>query len=102
MVDACYACHSNEVEWPWYSNVAPVSWTVTHHVDEGRDKVNYSEFATDPGDADETIEVIREGSMPPNYFTMFGLHDEADLTDAELDELIEGLRATPGMSEDDE
>ncbi len=99
MVGACYACHSNEVEWPWYSNVAPISWAVTDHVDEGRDAVNYSEFATRRGDADETIEVIQEGSMPPGYFTAFGLHPEAKLSDAEIDELIAGLRATPGLSE---
>ncbi len=25
---ACYDCHSNQTTWPWYSNVAPVSWLV--------------------------------------------------------------------------
>lgn len=99
MVNACYGCHSNEVEWPWYSNIAPVSWAITDHVEAGRDEVNYSEFATNPGEADETIEVIEEGSMPPSYYTLFGLHSQADLSDAEIDELIAGLRATPGLSE---
>ena len=23
---ACFDCHSNETEWPWYSNIAPFSW----------------------------------------------------------------------------
>ena len=23
---ACFDCHSNETTWPWYSQVAPVSW----------------------------------------------------------------------------
>jgi hypothetical protein len=99
MVNACYGCHSNEVEWPWYSNIAPISWTITDHVERGRDEVNYSEFATNPGDADETIEAIEDGSMPPAYYTAFGLHPEADLSDAEMAELIAGLRATPGLSE---
>ena len=22
---ACFDCHSNQTEWPWYSNVAPLS-----------------------------------------------------------------------------
>lgn len=99
MVDACFACHSNEVEYPWYSNIAPLSWAVADHVDQGRDAVNYSEFDRIQHDADETIETIEEGSMPPGYFTVFGLHPEANLTDAEVDELIAGLRATPGLSE---
>ncbi len=101
MVRACYGCHSNEVVWPWYSNIAPISWAVTDHVEDGRDAVNYSEFATDRGDAEETIEVIEDGSMPPGYYTAFGLHDEANLTDAETAELLAGLRATSGLFEDD-
>lgn len=100
MVDACYGCHSNEVEWPWYSNVAPISWVVAFHVDEGREKVNYSEFDRNQHEADETIEVIREGEMPPSYYTAFGLHPEARLTDTEINQLVAGLRNTPGLADD--
>ncbi len=102
MVNACYGCHSNEVEWPWYASIAPISWAVSDHVNEGRDAVNYSEFATDPGEAEESIEVILDGSMPPGYYTLFGLHPEADLSDGERAELVAGLRTTPGLSEADE
>ena len=102
MVRACYDCHSNEAEYPWYASVAPVSWAVEMHVNQGRGAVNYSTFATDPGDADESVEVILDGSMPPGYFTRFGLHPEAKLSDAEIEELVRGLRATPGLSEDDD
>jgi mono/diheme cytochrome c family protein len=101
MVDACFSCHSSETEYPAYASVAPFSWAVRHHIDEGREAVNYSEFATDPGDADETIEVIEEGEMPPAYYTRFGVHPEANLTDAQMAELIDGLRRTPGLSERD-
>jgi hypothetical protein len=102
MVNACFGCHSNEVEWPWYSNIAPISWLVTDHVEDGRDAVNYSEFSVRRDDADETVEEILEGSMPPGYYTRFGLHPEANLSDDEVAELVAGLRATPGMSEDDD
>lgn len=99
MVNACFSCHSNEVEWPWYSNVAPMSWAISDHVEEGRDAVNYSEFATNPGEAEESIEVIRDGSMPLAFYTYFGLHSDADLSQSEQDELIAGFRATPGLAE---
>ncbi len=46
-VRACYDCHSNETIWPWYSNVAPVSWLVQRDVEEGRDEVNFSEWGDD-------------------------------------------------------
>ena len=100
MVRACFGCHSNEVEYPSYASVAPISWVVEAHVAEGREKVNYSEFDRRQRGADETIEVIEEGSMPPSYYTRFGRHPEAKMTSAELQELLVGLRATPGLSED--
>ena len=100
MARACFGCHSNEVEYPSYASVAPISWVVEAHVAEGREKVNYSEFDQRQRGADETIEVIQEGSMPPAYYTRFGRHPEAKLTSSELQELIDGLRATPGLSED--
>jgi len=100
MARACFGCHSNEVEYPSYASVAPISWVVEAHVAEGREKVNYSEFDQRQRGADETIEVIQEGSMPPAYYTRFGRHPEAKLTSAELQELIDGLRATPGLSGD--
>jgi len=40
----CYDCHSDRTSWPWYSNVAPVSWFVIDHVDSGRRHVNFSEW----------------------------------------------------------
>jgi hypothetical protein len=99
MVNACYGCHSNEVNWPWYSTIAPLSWAITDHVDKGRDAINYSEFTAGADAANETIEVIVQRSMPPAYYTIFGLHPEADLSDAEIAELVAGLRATPGLTE---
>jgi hypothetical protein len=97
MVRACYACHSNEVDYPAYSRVAPFSWTVQGHINSGRRAVNYSDFAADPAEGDATVKVTEDRSMPPSYYTLFGLNDHARLSDAELRVLIEGLKATPGM-----
>src|SRR5947207_12998934 len=41
---SCIDCHSNKTRWPWYSNVAPVSWFVIGHVNEGRQNLNFSEW----------------------------------------------------------
>ena len=92
---ACYDCHSNEVGWPWYSNIAPISWWVQDHVDEGRDELNFSEWDR-AQEADDIVESVEEGSMPPGYFTMFGLNRDAALSRGEEDELIAGLVATFG------
>src|SRR6188508_1139601 len=43
-VRACFDCHSNETRWPWYADVAPLSWAVQFDVDSAREVVNYSEW----------------------------------------------------------
>lgn len=98
MVRACFGCHSNEVEYPAYASVAPISWAVQAHIDGGRNRVNYSEIDQHPRDARATLRVIENGSMPPFFYTMFGRHPEAKLTDSELATLIAGIKATPGLS----
>lgn len=90
---ACADCHSNQTKWPWYSNVAPVSWLVQNHVDDGRSHFNIHV----PGfgrDADEAAGQVREGEMPEK--TYLPLHPEARLSAAERDQLVQGLAATFG------
>lgn len=92
-VVACFDCHSNETVWPWYSNVAPLSWLVQFDVDEGREHLNYSEWNRRQ-EADESAETIREGSMPPAQYLI--THPSARLSDQELQTLADGFAATFG------
>jgi Haem-binding domain len=41
----CNDCHSSRTVWPWYSHIAPVSWMLASHVNEGRADLNFSEWA---------------------------------------------------------
>jgi len=78
---ACYDCHSNEVRWPWYSHVAPVSLLLAHHVEEGREHINFSEWdkIKNPHHAiEECWEEVEEGKMPLKGYVM--LHSEARLS----------------------
>ncbi|HUN23488.1 MAG TPA: heme-binding domain-containing protein [Anaerolineales bacterium] len=117
-VRACYDCHSNETVWPWYSNIAPVSWIVQDHVLEGREKLNFSEYGiarseTGEGegegdeyenegyngrheqeDVEEMVEEIERGNMPLQDYLL--MHPNANLTAAEKEALIAGLEATFG------
>ncbi len=86
---ACFDCHSNETIWPWYSKVAPSSWLVQRDVEQGRKKMNFSDWDRRNEDGEEIREVILEGEMPlPAYLLM---HPEARLTEEETLRLIEGL-----------
>ena len=55
---ACRNCHSHQTRWPWYSNVAPVSWFVIDNVNFGRRKMNLSNW--DQYDQEETVREARE------------------------------------------
>lgn len=94
MTDACMDCHSNLTKWPWYSNIAPVSWLVQKDVDEGRSALNLS---TGEADVDEMIETIRNGSMPPWIYKP--THPGARMSNREEQDLIRGLQATFGAGE---
>ena len=90
--------HSNEGVYPWYSTVAPMSWAVELHVEQGRAAVNYSEWDQAQKEADESAETVIDSDMPPTYYTPL-THSEARLTEAETWALIEGLEATFGTSD---
>lgn len=88
--DACYDCHSNNTKYPWYNNIAPVSWVIAHHVDEGKEHLNYSEWSTfsvkkKNHKLEEMIEMIEEREMPlESYLPM---HPEAKLSNEQITEL---------------
>jgi mono/diheme cytochrome c family protein len=93
-VRACFDCHSNETRWPWYGQVAPLSWGLQRHVDEGRRALNFSEWNRLQHEAEDAAETVAEGEMPPGAYRLF--HPGARLTDVERRTLVEGLAATPG------
>lgn len=97
-VNACYGCHSDQIEYPSYASIAPISWAVQSHIDEGRDKLNFSRFTDTSRRFDDVIEVIQDGSMPPSYYTRFGKHPEANLSNAEIAELVAGLKASLALN----
>jgi Haem-binding domain len=94
-VEACFDCHSNQTNWPWYTNVAPVSWWVESHVKGGRSSLNFSEWnrPQDTGVSD-IVESIQGGSMPPSYYTLMPNHSAARLAKSEKAAFIRGLEAT--------
>jgi heme-binding protein len=84
---ACRDCHSNDTTWPWYSNVAPVSWLVIDHVRSGRRHFNYSDWAGYQPDKARKIlhdicDEVKDGSMPVGSYTL--VHHDARLSDEDV------------------
>jgi hypothetical protein len=84
---SCFDCHSNETRWPWYSSVAPMSWQIADHVEDGRGHMNFSDWNAEKAAKrlDEICEEIREGKMPLKGYEL--LHSEAKLSAADKDTL---------------
>lgn len=91
---ACYDCHSNETNWPWYSRIAPASWLLVYDVNEGREHLNFSTGSL--RNADESVEEMLEEHMPPEIYLI--MHPEAKLADQEKQLFINGLTKTFGNS----
>jgi hypothetical protein len=72
---SCMDCHSNRTDWPWYSNVAPASWFVVDHVNQGRRHLNFSRWGeynrrrTD-NLLNEICSTARSGFMPLDSYTL--------------------------------
>jgi len=93
--NSCYNCHSNETEYPFYSNIQPVAWLLKNHIDEGRKELNFSTFATyEPKrqvhKLEEATEYVEQKKMPLESYTLG--HQDAKLTDEQRKQLADYFR----------
>jgi hypothetical protein len=93
-VRACFNCHSNETKWPWYANLAPLSWVVEFDVNAARSVINFSEWNRPYDLAPYSTQSVMTDSMPTLKYRM--AHPEANLNAQETRELARGLEATLG------
>jgi hypothetical protein len=85
--NSCYSCHSNETKLPWFDQVVPAYWLVSHDVKEARKHLNFSEIAAQPAAKQkatlyEAVNQIQLGAMPlPQYLWV---HSGSNVTAAQL------------------
>lgn len=90
--NSCYDCHSNNTNYPWYSQVQPIRLIMDHHVEEGKEELNFSEFANyserrKRNKMRAISEQIEKSKMPlPSYLW---LHSDANLSKEEKKILME-------------
>ncbi len=94
IVSACYDCHSNHTEYPWYSKVQPVGWLLQDHIEKGKAELNFSEYGNYSGrrtrmKLESSINQIEDGEMPLASYTI--LHPEAKLSKEEKRGIIDYL-----------
>ncbi len=88
---SCYDCHSNNSNYPIYASIQPLAWWLQHHIDEGKEELNFSEFAGySPRrrfhKLEEIKEQILENEMPLYSYTI--VHTQAKLSEQQKSILI--------------
>jgi hypothetical protein len=84
---SCQDCHSSHTTWPWYSRVAPMSWIVSKHVSEGREILDFSDWANQPNSADERMlicDAVSAGRMPLPEYALIHRNAKLSKRDVEL------------------
>lgn len=92
---SCNDCHSNNTEYPWYSEVAPVSWYLASHVNEGKEHLNFSDWAKYNEDQKSHIIKDLEGElmdkkMPLKSYLI--IHENAKLTESQYKTLLDWVK----------
>lgn len=88
---SCNDCHSNNTNYPWYFRTQPLAWWLAHHIEEGKDELNFSEFGSYSlkrklHKLEEIAEMVKEGEMPMGAYTF--IHRSAQLTEQEKEVVI--------------
>ena len=108
--DACYDCHSYETQYPWYTSIAPFSWWIKRHIDEGREHLNFSVWGTYEAKRrahkmEECYEEVEEKHMPLKSYVW--MHPEAKLDEEQRALLVDWFKANqnrqkelPGVAPD--
>ncbi len=81
---SCNDCHTNNSNYPWYSQVAPMSWGIIDHINEGRRELNLSTWAIydtkrKKHKLEEICEMVTSGEMP--HYQYLWIHRDAQLSD---------------------
>ena len=88
ITSSCYDCHSDNTVYPWYDKVAPVSWWINHHIEEGKEELNFSVWDSysdkrKKHKLEEIVEMIEEKEMPLKSYLI--THRDAELSNQEIE-----------------
>lgn len=96
----CYDCHSNNTEYPWYNNIAPISYWLADHVKDGKKHLNFSDWESysvkkKAHKLEEVAEMMEDGEMPLKEYTW--IHEEAQLSEEQKNDVISWAQQTRAL-----
>ena len=93
--NACYDCHSNNTNYPWYSNIQPMAWVMAGHIKNGKEKLNFSGFGGNTtrkqiSKLKEMLNQVKDNEMPLWSYKL--MHKNARLTQSETTLLMDWMQ----------
>ena len=100
ITSTCYDCHSNNTEYPWYNNIAPISYWLADHVKDGKKHLNFSDWESysvkkKAHKLEEVAEMMEDGEMPLKEYTW--IHEEAQLSEEQKNDVISWAQQTRAL-----
>ncbi|QNJ99108.1 heme-binding domain-containing protein [Constantimarinum furrinae] len=92
---SCYDCHSNNTKYPWYNKVQPVAWFLEDHIKEGKEELNFNEWANYSDRRKNSklrsiIKQIENGEMPLDSYTL--IHRDAIFSKEEKEAVLNYMK----------
>jgi hypothetical protein len=89
--NACYDCHSYYTNYPWYSNIQPIGWLISSHIQKAKNELNFSEFGNysqrrQVSKLEGMANSIKDDIMPLKAYKL--MHKTAQLSTIEKSVLI--------------
>jgi hypothetical protein len=99
---ACNDCHSNNTNYPWYTNIQPLTWYLNKHIVEGKKELNFDEFLTysrkkQISKLESIADQVREGAMPLTSYTL--IHTGAGINKVQQQLIINWATTTAALLE---
>lgn len=100
--ETCYDCHSSNTNYPWYNNIAPVSYWLADHIKDGKKHLNFSDWENYSAKKaahklEEVAEMVTDGSMPLNEYTW--THETAKLSEEQRKAIAAWAELTKSLYE---
>lgn len=94
---ACYDCHSNNTNYPWYSNIQPMAWMMARHINNGKSKLNFSDFGSytsrrQISKLKDIANQIKDDEMPLSSYKI--VHKNARLSKEQKSLIIDWMNKT--------
>lgn len=94
---ACYDCHSNQTNYPWYTAIQPIRWFTNSHIQSGKAALNFNEFDTytlrrQQNKLRAIAHSLTDRTMPLSSYTL--VHRNAILSETERSVMIKWIQHT--------